>query len=397
MITELLMQQGSFTVPLTIDTPHSIWERIGGTESTGADVTEIGTPGHVVITPQEMEPIKVGGVSVLAEARYTGVIKQKKQTNRKMSLTGVGLEWWLGTDDGLGDIIRPEVVLSASTMSNALDNLLPAAITKGVVTETGLSTITSNHHFSNPLEAIRTVMAQAHCEFRINPDGVMDAGGHRFLFNVAVPTVVASRDASGSDPNFLGIPIAKSEARRDYSQMATGGLVYITEADGTRTEVAGYIRGTTQRDLHGNAIVHEFAEEQVKGDSAANEDYIAHRLSQYVTNSFFSLDTDFYEVEGGMPVGDAWHVFDPPAFVDLSNPIQYRGDVIYPLDLRVMEATWPVRDGMGVYFRPSIGTGGAGAVLDSDWIDLTQFVAWEERALTRIILEDLTDFEVAGG
>lgn len=395
MITELLMQHGSFSVPLRDDTPFDIWERISGTEDTG-DPTTVGSPGHVVITPQELEPIKIGGVAVLAAARYTGVITRKIKPSRRLELTGSGLLWWLQSPEGLSDIIRPLVTLSTSTIDNALTQLLPAAITKGTVTEP-VDTVSGNFHFVSPLEAIRTVMASAHCEFRINPDGTIDAAKYDTLFNITTPTVIASRDQSGSDPNYTGIPILTPRTVRDYSLMASGGLIFTVAEDGTKTQVNTVTRGTSERDLHGNTSIREFAEE-TRGAATGDEvDYLESRLSEYVTTSTFSLETDYYEIEGGMPVGDAWHVYDPPAFVDRTNPINFRGDVIYPMDLRVIEATWPLRDGMGVYYRPSTGTGTAGAVLDSDWINLTRFVAWEATSKTRIILVDLTDWEELGG
>jgi len=390
VITEILMQHGSFSVPLRDDTPYDIWEKISGSENAASPNT-VGSPGHIVITPQELEPAKHGGAATLAAARYTGVIIRKAKPSRRLDLSGTGLLWWLQTPEGLADIIRTEVVLSGSTVSNALDQLLPAAISKGTVTEPA-GTATSNHHFESPLEAIRTVMSTTHCEFRINPDGTIDAGAYTDLFNITVPTVCASRDASGSDPNFFGIPIRNAKAVRDYSLMATGGLVFSQVEDGTRSLFASAIRSTSERDLLGNTSVREFVEEASPGADVVTAGYVQSRLAEYVTRSTFTLETDYYEVEGGMPVGDAWHIYDPPAFVDLTNPIFFRGDILYPMMLRVVEATWPLRDGMGVYYRPSTGTGTAGAVEDVDWIDVTRFVAWESRSTTRIILRDITDY-----
>ena len=390
MITELLVQQGSFTIPLKVDTPYDIWEKIGGTENAGT-ATNVGTPGHIVITPQELDPLEIGGASVLAAARYTGVITRKRRTNRTFSLSGAGLVWWLQTPAGLADIIQSEVTLSGSTLDNALTQLLPASITKGTVTEPGF-TATSTHHYVAPLEAIRTVMAETHSEFRINPDGTMDAGFFTDLFNIDTPTVVASRDQSGSDPNYVGIPVTEVTSTRDYSLMATGGILFSTAPDGTKTLVASAGRSTVERDLHGNTIIREFVEEQPAGASTATSTYVDGRLTEYVAMSSFSLDTEYYEVEGGMPVGDAWYVWDPPAFVDLSNPVNFRGDVIYPMTLRVVEATWPLRSGMGILYRPSTGTGTAGAVEDVDWINLTRFLQPEATASTHIILRDITDY-----
>ncbi len=389
MITELLMQHGSFSVPLKDDTPHDIWEKVSGNENAASPNT-VGTPGHVVITPQELEPSKIGGAAVLAASRYTGVIAKKSKPSLQMNITGVGLLWWLQSPEGLSDIIRTEVVLSSSTVDNALTQLLPTAITKGTVTEPPY-TATSNHHFESPLEAIRTVMASTHCEFRINPDGTIDAAAYDTLFNITVPTVCASRDESGSDPNFVGVPISKADSVRDYSRMATGGLVYSVDDLGIKTLAASAARSTIERDLFGNTAIREFVEES-SGADVVTTAYVESRLAEWVTTSTFTLDTEYYEIEGGMPIGDAWHVYDPPAFVDLTNPIFFRGDILYPMMLRVVEATWPLRDGMGVYYRPSTGTGTAGAVEDSDWIDLTRFVKWESTSDTRIILRDLTDY-----
>ena len=390
MITELLMQHGSFTVPLKPDTPHSIWESIGGIENVGLP-SDVGTPGVIFITPQELDPMDIGGDAVIAAARYAGPILKKRSSRSGYTLSGVGQLWWLQSPRGLGDIYVAEVTLSGSTIDNALTQLLPAAIVKGTISETGW-TATSSHQFEGPLDAVRTIMAETHCEFRINPNATIDAGYFSTLFNVTAPTVVASREASGSDPLYFGVPIIGAEAIRDYSDMATEGFVYKTNVNGSKTLVATSSRASVQLDMHGNAIVREFAEEQPSGAAVAVSDYVDSRLASHVATSTFRLETPYAEIEGGMPIGDAWYVFDPPAFVDLTNPVQFRGDIIYPIVLRAVEANWPIRTGMGVCFRPSTGTGVGGAVTDEDWIVLTRFLAPEDGSSTQIILRGVEDY-----
>ena len=70
-----------------------------------------------------------------------------------------------------------------------------------------------------------------------------------------------------------------------------------------------------------------------------------------------------------MCIRDRFYCYDPPYFVDTDNEVFFRGDVIYPKKIRLLEATWALTTGMGIYYRDSAGV----------YTDLTRFVEWEQQ------------------
>ena len=60
------------------------------------------------------------------------------------------------------------------------------------------------------------------------------------------------------------------------------------------------------------------------------------------------------------------------ALVDTDNEIFFRGEYINPYKLRLLSASWPLTEGMGVYFLAPSAT--------TTWTDLTRFVQWEQES-----------------
>lgn len=360
MITQRLMSPGSYTVPLRIDAPYGLWSTVKRVDQSGG--------GHIVVTPQRLDPNIVGDTGMLAASRYTGPVLEKTFTDGSLLIRGAGLEWWLG-DDEAGDVYETAVSLSSSTVSAALTALLPAAITKGTVSEP-TSSFTGTFHYDIPRDAIATLMAATECEYRINHDATMDAGVNEDLFNVVNPTVVVTRIGSGSDPNYTGVPTATLKSVEDARGYATRAVVITVAADGTKTLDASTNQSPTAtgKDLNGNTIARTRVYETVPGDPGTTGQFLRSELSEALAVSESTVSTGFWALTGGMwNIGDAFWVYDPPAFVDTSNQIRFRGDVIHPKKMRLLAASWPLVKGMGVAFRADDGT----------YTDLTDWVKWE--------------------
>ena len=355
-----MMSQGSFDIVLSPTAPDDLF-----------DVLE--SFGHIVVTSQWIDPTTYGDTSLLAAARYTGPLLTKaKGDDNSILLGGAGMEWWLGDENGVGDLIEVEVTLESSTLDNAIDNLLPTggSIIKGTVTEPVGQTYEGVHQWETPLEAIRTVCASLGCEFRVNPDGTLDAGLKGDVFNVDTPVVVITR-YPGKDPEFLSADSESMMLSLDASGYASRGIVVSEDSDNVKVLV-GYsdrIPGPTQYDIHGNLMSRTVMAETF-GSPVSVATYLLSTLADHATIAEINVSTTFNEMsEGSFAIGDGFWAYDPPGFWDAANEISFRGEIINPKLLRLLSASWPVREGMGVFYRT--------AEITPTYIDLTRYVTWE--------------------
>jgi len=360
MITEVMMSQGSWEVALSPATPDDLW-------------TDLEEFGHIVVTSQWVDPTMYGDTSMLAAARYVGPLHGKVVTEEGgIGIVGANMVWWLGDEDGVGDIIEIEVSLESSTLENAIDELLPlsGSITKGTINEPAGQTYQGVHQWETPLSAIRTVCASLGCEFRVNPDGTLDAGPKEDVFNITNPAVVVTR-YPGKDPEFLTADSESMVLSLDASMYASRGIVVTEDSDNVKTLV-GYtdrIPGPTAYDINGNLVKRTLMSETF-GSPVSVATYLLSTLSDHSVIAQIDIGTTFNEMsEGSFEIGDAFWSYDPPAFTDDANEISFRGEIIHPKLLRLLSASWPIREGMGVFYRTPAVT--------PTYIDLTRFVQWE--------------------
>ncbi len=362
MITERLMAPGSYTIPLRIDAPYGLWATIKKVDEAGG--------GHIVITPERLNPTLIGDAGMLAAARYTGPVLEKKFTDGALSINGAGMGWWLG-DDETGDVYESLVSLSSATVTQALTALLPSAITQGAVSGTS-GLFTGSFHYDIPRDAIATHMATVEAEYRINPDGTMDAGYNTTIFNINDDDiqVVVVRFGSGSDPNLLGVPTATLKSVENARRYATRALLVDVASDGTKSLNAAQDQTPTAtgKDIHGNTLVRTLVYESAPGTTVGR--FLKSELGEHLAIHESTVSTGFWELTGGTwNVGDAFWVYDDPAFVDTDNQVRFRGDAIHPKKMRLLAATWPLVDGMGVSYRDDAGT----------YTDLTDWIKWESQ------------------
>lgn len=360
MITEVLMSAGSWDIELSPAAPHSLWD-------------DLQPFGHIVILPQYVDPAVVGDAALLSAARYVGPLLTKEITFDSFVIRGAGMTWWLGDADGKGPIIETKVDLKNSTLDNALTQLLPAAIQKGTITEPTGATYTGVHQWETALEAIRTVCASMSCEFRVTTEGKIDAGPNTSVFNITNPTVVVTRKA-GSDPLLTSVVTDGMSMSEDAAPYVSRAIVVTTDSDNVKT-IVGYsdrVPAPTWTDLHGNVIARTFMAEATGGPVSVAT-YLLSQLSDNSIVAQIDISTVFEELANGQfQVGDAFYAYDPPAFVDTTNELFFRGDVIHPRVLRLLSASWPLRRGMAVLYRTPAAT--------PSYIDLTRYVRWEDQS-----------------
>lgn len=353
------MSQGSWDIVITAASPDSLWDTLD-------------SYGHIVVTSQYIDPTQFGDTAMLNAARYVGPLLTKEAADGGMAIAGAGMTWWLGDEAGVGDLIELEVSLESATLEASIDALLPlgGSITKGTITEPIGQTYQGVHQWETPLDAIRTVCSSLGCEFRINPNGTIDAGLKGDVFNVDVPNVVVTRVA-GKDPEFLSADSEAMLLSLDGSVYASRGIVVTADSDNVKVLVgfSDRLPAPTQVDIHGNLISRTIMAETF-GSPVSVATYLLSQLADHSIIAEINIATAFNEMsEGSFAIGDGFWAYDPPAFWDSTNEITFRGEVINPRLLRLLSASWPIREGMGVYYRTPEVT--------PTYIDLSRYVQWE--------------------
>jgi len=354
-VTERLMKPGGFSLKLRDDAPWSV--------TSAVDVFD-----HVVITPTALEPI--GGFSdanILASAIYTGVVTAKPGT---YSIEGSGLAWWLGTEEGLGDLLDTAVTQSSATLSTWVSALRPSSLSAGTVTNTGLSTLSATYQWMTRREALDAVCRALGAEWRVNPAFTLDAAKSPDLF-VSTPTVVITRKEEGQDGSYRGLDGTLIVTAKDVRQYTTKAIA-VAQGQGATVATGTSSGSTSYKDGLNNTVVLERLV-NAPSDSSANASTIAaQQVGQWnQVRRELSLNSRTYNVTRHAKPGDYVYVFDQLAeLTDPANQITFRGELISPIKLRVYALTWPIERGMGVYARRSGAT--------PTYTDLTDYVEWED-------------------
>lgn len=390
-VSERLMHPGSFTLSLIAETPPSTL-----TPLLYGDTGEGGYFGHIIITPVRLSQIFPDAI-MLANSQYTGVVRgTKRETGSATDITGAGLITWLGDENGKGDIPEVAIDLSGMDFDTAVNAVLPAAIVAGSITNPSALTLppglngylfvyeTARHRLgpaeiTDPIFDVGTLMTYFGTEYRVNPDATLDAGLATVLFpTVTTPTVIVTRKPGGKDPTINVLETTSLPIERDVESYGTRAIVTTRIAEDLSIAVGAddIPTPTPYKDLFGNDVILSalFETSVPEGSEQQLAEQLALQLGEIRTQIKVSAATHTIGRLGSfqaalIQVGDAIWVYDREAQIfDLSNQIRDRGEIFYPVSLRVYAAIWPIKQGMGVYFRDKNGV----------YTDLTDFVAWEE-------------------
>lgn len=356
-ITQRLMKPGRFHIELTDNYPDRI-------------ASAIGLFDHVVITPTPVDVDALGDAAILSQSIYTGVITAKPSLR---IFEGADLSWWLGTDQGLGDILNTAVSLVANTLTQWITALLPASLTLGTITNT--STLTNSYQWITRREAIDAVCRAVSAEWRVNPNGTLDAAAKAVLFATPSPSsgIVVTRKAEGVDGALRGLDASLLVPGSDVEQFTT--TVYAL-GQGTGPAVLNSVAlmdvANPYKDLLNGVVVMERIVSAPSDPSAVTGNIASAVLGQFhFARREITLASDTYTVTRFIHPGDEVYVYDLRAgLTDPANQIDWRGELIAPIKQRVLALTWPLERGCGVYLRKSGAT--------PTYIDLTPYIAWED-------------------
>lgn len=353
-VTERLMKPGRFTLRLEDDAPLSVWSAVAEMD-------------HIVITPTRLHPISgFSDANILDAAIYTGVVLRKPTPT---TFEGAGLPWWLGTDEGLGDLLDTAVTGTAATLSTWITALCPSSLTVGTVTNTGV-TLTYSFQWITRREALDFACRAMGAEWRVNPDGTLDAAAAGTLFT-STPTTVITKAAEGRQGTTSGLDATAMSASRDAAGYTTKVIVVAKTGDQSLAPTASASGANVYKDLRNNNVVLERlvnAPTTPNGSAQAVADAAIGQWSS--VRRSVSLSSRSYAVPLTVRPGDTVYAYDPDAgLYDTANQIDWSGERITPVALRVRAYTWPITQGMGVYARRSGAT--------PTYTDLSDYVRWE--------------------
>lgn len=355
-VTESLKALGTWSLKLRADTPKEI-------------VQQLEYLGHVTVHTGRLDPRTIGD-SLLASSRYTGVLRGLESADDGHSLSGAGMAFWLGDEDGKGDVYETALTFSAADFTTVIAALLPAsgAVTAGTLHPI-VGTYSGSHLYQDPRTAIAYVCDTMGAEWRVNGDATLDAGTEADLFVTDPQAAVVRRDA-GVDMRLRAFS-GSAGVTIDVEDFSTRVVLLAeNEGDSVATGSADIDPGlNVYKDIHGNPVVLTRLESESQ-TSAGNADARAQlQLNRFTsTRDALSLSTPDYDIRGTAAVGDYVWVHDPDiGLYNHDNEVVFRGTRMYPVKLRVTELTWPVVDGSTVAYRDG----------DGNWLDLTSYVEWE--------------------
>ena len=327
--------------------------------------------GHIVITPTWADLGNMNDAAALALSRYTGVYLRREHATH--TLSGYGVNAWLGEDDSVGR--------STGGTTQTLSFPDWAAFVTPSYLGTGIRTaIPGNFKYTYDPTTFRAladaVAARYNAAWHVTPDFKLNFGTYNDLFrNPAKAMVVRHRQDAGRDLNLRGIhgDLDMVEDIEDWRwrnvYFYDGGSVI---QDGGVADADVPFRGPDGSPAFVDQITTDGSTDN-STDAAA----LALALWRQTTGvrQELTLSSVEYDIGVDVAVGDNLYVYDPDrAIYDLTREVVYRGQRIHPAVIRCVGYTWPVREGMGVWFRRYRKVDSSWVL---EWIDLTPYVLWE--------------------
>lgn len=349
-VTERLQADGSWSLTLDASTPKQIRDQIQLLD-------------HVALTPARIVDTAVSSETVLASARYTGVLRDRPgdEAEQGYRIGGPGLGWWLKTAVVESPIERQQGSLTDWT--GDLFGLAADRLTAGSVSGSGA--LSHRSHLETVRAALDYVVDHFDVAWRVNPNGTVDVSDGLFVVD---PDTVIMRGSHGRDPNTMGLPAERMERAEDLEDYANRVVVVADEGETVASDEqsVGDIPYTT---LLGNTARIARLVDAPNTETANVSTVAARELSRRSEpRRALTLSSDVYDIARDVQAGDTVDVYDPDVgLVDVSRQLLFRGRTVNPVALQTHAVTWPVQDGMGVYL-----------LTDEGPVDLSEWVVWED-------------------
>lgn len=363
-VTETLKALGSWSLKLKSTIPIGLIEKLEYF-------------GHIAVHPGTVDP-RVDGDGLLKTSRYTGVLRDKSFDGLDHTIGGPGMAMWLGDADKKGDVVEALLTLTGVTFENAIRAGLPTsgAVTEGTLFNIGSAPFSATFQYLSSREIIDYICTTLGADWIVRGDATLDAGLESDLF-VTNPRTALIRRNPGTD-RFLKAFSGKINASEDVQDFTTRVLLLAQGSEGSTSSGSATISPglNPYKDLHGNSVKMTRIVSESSTDPANANARAQLQLNRFTsTRNSLTLSTGEYDIKGDVQVGDYLWVYDPETGLEDVNEINFRGDLIFPVKLRLTEMTWPVIQGMSVSYRDYLGV----------WYDLTPHVEWETGETTLVV------------
>lgn len=370
-VTEVKQALGTWSVGLRPDTPREL-----------LDVIAASPFGHVAIVPGKVDPVAAGD-GLLTSARFVGVYRHRRATVAGHELSGAGMAFWLGDEDGKGAVLVAPAISLGASFAQAVTSVVPTdRLTVGTIYSIpGSGTWTHSAVYQTCREALTYITDSYSTDtvpvsWRVNGDGTVDAGRDSDLFVTTTPRAMLVR--KGTDGRELTVTgmAGTLETEQDVEDYTTN-VFLLAEGEGVSTVTASASTASPYLNLKGNAVkitrlVSEY--ETDAGNAPARAQLQLNRFTS--PRRAVALSTDEFDVKGTFSVGDTILVYDPDTgFVDTNRELSWKGQPINPAALPVTELTWPIPDGWTVAFRTGTGV----------WLDLSRYYTPESGSTTVVV------------
>lgn len=325
--------------------------------------------GHIVVTTTPIDIAVMADADILAKARFTGIYRKRPSL---FEMGGPSVNAWLGESDTRGDILGSAV--TESSFADWVAELRPAYFTAGTVSSIAGS-FARTYQFVSRRAALDEVCAFFGAEWAVR-GFTLDVGTPADLFR-ATPTTVITRTLGGRDPNVLGV-MGQVDLAADLDDWSRS-VLYRYDDDTLVVQPNGGVAAADvayRNPAGGSAEVRTVISSSVDTLTEATGLAAAEFGKVRYPHQEITLSSIEYDLGESVRVGDALWVFDPDRDIqDPVNPVPYRGTTVYPEVIRCVGHSWPIRQGMGVYFRRFIDN--TTDTWDVDWVDLTEYVQFE--------------------
>lgn len=353
------------------------------------------TPGHildaltlfgwVVITPTWLPNNSVSVSEMFDMAVYSG--PKMAHSGRRNRLSGYGNAFMLGTANRLGAVWDMYTSPLTDTFKNQIYEFVlfesgtsNNGVVEGVIQSGGSSKeVVYNVVIDSALDMLRHVCERWEYEWRINPDRSLDARARSDLWS-SDPVAIVTPNTNGRQGDYAGWA-AKIVVEEDVEE-------YFNGLSGRSED------GTLSLTYDLSALDDKYAPNGVKIDRVLNmtdgnvpdatalNEVMQARITNYEKQIRRSVDVvllDAHAPRVDLECGDCIGVFDPEQGLwDNTNPLNsWRGEHIFPLNMRVHEMRWPFEAGMGAQFIDSTS--------NNTRYDITPYVVPEE-APTRLVV-----------
>lgn len=353
-VTERVRAAGEWSLGLDPDVPRSVLAALD---------PEVAGFRQLVVTDVPVDVAGLADSAVLNLARYSGLYRKLDG----FTLSGAGLATLLEDEDGKGDIYGAAITYSGASLSTVVGDIA-ARVGLGAASAEALSGFSDSQTYVTPRDVLDACCAALGAEWRVRADQKIKAGSTTFLYGATPTLLILSDDEGGNELSLIGVQ-GEATLSADLEDYATL-VVYVTDRAAASTVVS---RATPYKRPDGAAWKQAALIDANVQDG--NQSALASaELGKLVLRRAWGVSTDA-DVAGLVPVGSPVYLWAPDSgLVDTATQVYFRGRTVYPITLRLMGATWPIRAGMGVYLRHKDGANPA------TYMDLTEFYLPESGA-----------------